>query len=185
MVQGYAQANTPNPSGRSSNYGNQGGYFRGSKLLQSISPYSRSHLHEQWGVCQTEGLKLREPSEIRRETGVLMLTISSLKRFYYIPGVTDMRCGYSRLLQIVKQMTHHDPYNGDVFVFMSKDRRKVKMVHFENHAYYIHEKVFTNGYSFMLLEYRNENGLNSYNKTNWQMIYKKLRSGCLIISQKR
>ena len=49
-------------------------------------------------------------------------------------------------------MTHHDPYNGDVFVFMSKDRRKVKMVHFENHAYYIHEKVFTNGYRFMLLE---------------------------------
>jgi len=40
---------------------------------------------------------------------------------------------------------------------MSKDRRKVKMVHFENHAYYIHEKVFTNGYSFMLLEYRDEN----------------------------
>ncbi len=28
-----------------------------------------------------------------------MLTISGLKRFYYIPGVTDMRCGYSRLLQ--------------------------------------------------------------------------------------
>ena len=42
-----------------------------------------------------------------------MLTISGLKRFYYIPGVTDMRCGYSRLLQIVKQMTHHDTYNGD------------------------------------------------------------------------
>ena len=50
-----------------------------------------------------------------------MLTISGLKRFYYIPGVTDMRCGYSRLLQIVKQMTHHDPYNGDVFVFMSTE----------------------------------------------------------------
>ena len=64
-----------------------------------------------------------------------MLTISGLKRFYYIPGMTDMRCGYNRLLQIVKQMTHHDPYNGDVFVFMSKDRRKVKMVHFENHAW--------------------------------------------------
>lgn len=91
-----------------------------------------------------------------------MLTISGLKNFYYIPGVTDMRCGYNRLLQIVKQMTHHDPFNGDVFVFMSKDRRKVKMVHFENHAYYIHEKVFTNGYRFMLLEYRDEKGVLSY-----------------------
>ena len=91
-----------------------------------------------------------------------MLTISGLKRFYYIPGMTDMRCGYNRLLQIVKQTTHHDPYNGDVFVFMSKDRRKVKMVHFENHAYYIHEKVFTDGYSFMLLEYCDEKGMKSY-----------------------
>jgi len=99
MVQGYAQADTPNPSGWCSSLGSQGRYCRGSKLLPSISPYSCNYLHEQWGVCQTEELKLRWSSEIRRETGGPMLTISGLKRFYYIPGVTDMRCGYSRLLQ--------------------------------------------------------------------------------------
>ena len=104
-----------------------------------------------------------------------MLTISGLKNFYYIPDVTDMRCGYCRLLQIVKQMTHHDPYNGDVFVFMSKDRRKVKMVHFENHAYYIHEKVFTNGYSFMLMEYRDEKGHISY-RMDWKDLVAVLES---------
>jgi hypothetical protein len=104
-----------------------------------------------------------------------MLTISGLKRFYYIPGMTDMRCGYNRLLQIVKQMTHHDPYNGDVFVFMSKDRRKVKMVHFENHAYYIHEKVFTDGYSFMLLEYCDEKGMKSY-RMDWKDLVAVLES---------
>ena len=175
MVQGYAQANTPNPSGWCSSFGTSRGYFRGSNTLQSISACGSNHQHEQWGVCQAEELKLREPSEIRRETGGLMLTISGLKRFYYIPGVTDMRCGYSRLLQIVKQMTHHDPYNGDVFVFMSKDRRKVKMVHFENHAYYIHEKVFTNGYSFMLLEYRDENGMKSY-RMDWKDLVAVLES---------
>ena len=93
-----------------------------------------------------------------------MLTISGLKRFYYIPGMTDMRCGYNRLLQIVKQMTHHDPYNGDVFVFMSKDRRKVKMVHFENHAY-----------SFMLLEYCDEKGMKSY-RMDWKDLVAVLES---------
>ena len=175
MVQGYAQADTPNPSGWSSSLGSQGGSPRGSNTLQSLSSYSCNHLYEQWRIYQAEELKLREPSEIRRETGGLMLTISGLKRFYYIPGVTDMRCGYSRLLQIVKQMTHHDPYNGDVFVFMSKDRRKVKMVHFENHAYYIHEKVFTNGYSFMLLEYRDENGMKSY-RMDWKDLVAVLES---------
>ena len=121
MVQGYAQTNTPDPSVWSSDFGNQGGYFGGSNPFQRFGSYSCNHLYEQWCVYQAEELKLREPSGIRRETGGPMLTISGLKRFYYIPGVTDMRCGYSRLLQIVKQMTHHDPYNGDVFVFMSTE----------------------------------------------------------------
>jgi len=175
MVQGYTQANTPDPSVWSSDFGSQGGKSWGTTIHQRISPYNCNHQHEQRCVCQTEELKLRESFEIRRETGGLMLTISGLKRFYYIPGVTDMRCGYSRLLQIVKQMTHHDPYNGDVFVFMSKDRRKVKMVHFENHAYYIHEKVFTNGYKFMLLEYRDENDLKSY-RMDWKDLVAVLES---------
>ena len=104
-----------------------------------------------------------------------MLTISGLKNFYYIPCFTDMRCGYNRLLQIVKQMTHHDPYNGDVFVFMSKDRSKVKMVHFENHAYYIHEKVFVNGYHFMLLGFRDENRVKSY-RMDWKDLVAVLES---------
>ena len=175
MVQEYAQADISSPSVWFPGIGIQGGYYRESDTLQSVSPYSSNHLHEQWCFYQAEELKLREPSEIRRETGGLMLTISGLKRFYYIPGVTDMRCGYSRLLQIVKQMTHHDPYNGDVFVFMSKDRRKVKMVHFENHAYYIHEKVFTDGYKFMILEYRDENGLKSY-RMDWKDLVAVLES---------
>lgn len=104
-----------------------------------------------------------------------MLTISGLKNFYYMPGVKDMRCGYSRLLQIVRQMTHHDPYNGDVFVFVSKDRRKVKMVHFENHAYYIHEKVYTDGYRFMLLTCRDEKGNTSY-RMDWKDLVAVLES---------
>jgi len=175
MVQGYAQANTPNPSRWCPGIGIKGGNSRGTNTFPGISPNSCNYLHEQWCVYQAEELKLREPSEIRRETGGPMLTISGLKRFYYIPGITDMRCGYNRLLQIVKQMTHHDPYNGDVFVFMSKDRRKVKMVHFENHAYYIHEKVFTNGYSFMLLEYCDEKGLKSY-RMDWKDLVAVLES---------
>ena len=175
MVQGYSQANTSNPGGWCPIIGIHGGNSRGSNTLPRVSSYSCNHLYEQRCLYQAEELKLREPSEIRREAGGSMLTISGLKRFYYIPDVTDMRCGYSRLLQIVKQMTHHDPYNGDVFVFMSKDRRKVKMVHFENRAYYIHEKVFTNGYSFMLLEYRDKNGLKSY-RMDWKVLVAVLES---------
>lgn len=82
-----------------------------------------------------------------------MLTINGLRNFYYLPEVTDMRCGYHRLMQIVKHKFHRDPYSGDVFLFMSKDRRKVKMIHFEKHAYYLHEKIFAHGYKFMKITY--------------------------------
>ena len=73
MVQGYAQANTPNPGGWCT--GIQRGNSCGSDTLQGISPYGGNHLHEQWCVYQAEELKLREPSGIRGETGGLMLTI--------------------------------------------------------------------------------------------------------------
>ena len=82
-----------------------------------------------------------------------MLTINGLRNFYFVPGVTDMRCGYHRLMQIVKHKFHRDPYRGDVFMFMSKDRTKVKMIHFEKHAYYLHEKKFAKGYKFMKVTY--------------------------------
>lgn len=175
MVSGYSQTYSSYPGGRSSLKGIQGAFSRCSGKGGKPCADSRKHLHEQWYTGEAEEPKLRWPSEIRREVGGSMLTISGLKNFYYIPGVTDMRCGYNRLLQIVKHMTHHDPYNGDVFVFMSKDRRKVKMVHFENHAYYIHEKVFTNGYRFMLLEYRDENGVTSY-RMDWKDLVAVLES---------
>lgn len=175
MVSGYSQTYSSYTGGWNSFRGVQGDFWGCSCKEGKSSKDIRNHLYEQWGISKKEELKLRWPSEIRREFGGSMLTISGLKRFYYIPGVTDMRCGYSRLLQIVKQMTHHDPYNGDVFVFMSKDRRKVKMVHFENHAYYIHEKVFTNGYRFMLLEYKDEDGLKSY-RMDWKDLVAVLES---------
>ena len=43
--------------------------------------------------------------------------------------------------------------NGDVFIFMSKNQRTVKMVNFEENAYYVHQKTFANGYKFMKLKF--------------------------------
>jgi len=78
-----------------------------------------------------------------------MLTISGLKKFYFVPDINDMRCGAHRLLQIVKHKHHLQTDNGDVFIFMSKNHRTVKMVNFEENAYYVHQKTFANGYTFM------------------------------------
>ena len=85
-----------------------------------------------------------------------MLTISGLKKFYFVPDINDMRCGAHRLLQIVKNKHRLQTDNGDVFIFMSKNQRTVKMVNFEENAYYVHQKTFANGYTFMKLKFVEE-----------------------------
>ena len=82
-----------------------------------------------------------------------MLTISGLKKFYFVPDINDMRCGAHRLLEIVKHKHRLNTSNGDVFIFMSKNQRTVKMVNFEDNAYYVHQKTFTDGYRFMKLKF--------------------------------
>ena len=76
-----------------------------------------------------------------------MLSINGLHNFYYLPYLHDMRCKAPRIFEIIRAKYHRDPLNGDVYIFMSKDQRKVKMVHYENHAFYVHEKSFTKDYS--------------------------------------
>lgn len=103
-----------------------------------------------------------------------MLTISGMKNFYYIPEFTDMRCKAERISEIIRRKFNRDPYNGDVYIFMSKDRRKVKLIHFEDHAYYLHEKSYTNGYHFMRLSF-DEEGKRVY-KLEWKALVALLQS---------
>ena len=85
-----------------------------------------------------------------------MLSITGLHNFYYLPGLHDMRCKAPRIFEIIRSRYHRDPLNGDVYMFMSKDQRKVKMVHYENHAFYVHEKCFVQGYKFIRIELRDD-----------------------------
>ena len=78
-----------------------------------------------------------------------MLSINGLHNFYYLPHLHDMRCKAPRIFEIIRAKYHRDPLNGDVYIFMFKDQRKVKLVHYENHAFYVHEKSFTKDYKFV------------------------------------
>jgi uncharacterized protein YkuJ len=82
-----------------------------------------------------------------------MLTINGLRHYYFLPNFHDMRCKAPRVASIIRARYSRDPYNGDVYMFMSKNCTKVKMIHFERHAFYLHEKSFTNGYKFMKIRY--------------------------------
>ena len=96
-----------------------------------------------------------------------MLTISGLKNFYNLLSFHDMRCKALRVSEIIRSRY------GDVYIFMSKDPKKVKMIHYERHAYYLHEKSFTNGYRFMRIEL--EAGITVY-KIDWQSLVSVLES---------
>ena len=50
-------------------------------------------------------------------------------------------------------------------MFMSKDRCKVRMIHYEHNAYYLHEKSFIKGYKFMKTERKDD--VTVY-KTDWK-----------------
>ena len=85
-----------------------------------------------------------------------MLSINGLHNFYYLPELHDMRCKAQRICEIIRGRYHRDPMNGDVYMFMSKDQRKVRMIHYERNAYYLHEKSFIKGYRFMRIERKDD-----------------------------
>ena len=90
------------------------------------------------------------------KTLVEKLSINGLHNFYYLPELHDMRCKAQRICEIIRGRYHRDPLNGDVYMFMSKDQRKVRMIHYERNAYYLHEKSFIKGYKFMKIERKDD-----------------------------
>lgn len=102
-----------------------------------------------------------------------MLSITGLHNFYFLPHFHDMRCKARRVSDIIRVKYNRDPLNGDVYVFMSKDQTKVKMIHYENHAFYVHEKSFVKGYKFVKVLFKD--GVYVY-KMEWKNLVAVLES---------
>ena len=78
-----------------------------------------------------------------------MLNVTGLNHFYYIRNFTDMRCKHPRVLSVIREQLRREPSDGDVFIFMSKNRRIVRLFSFDNRSYSLFEKKFVPGYQFM------------------------------------
>ena len=85
-----------------------------------------------------------------------MLAITGATRLYYVAGFTDMRCDKYALANVVRFQLDRDPYNGDGYVFMSKDNRKMKILVYSHNLYRLYDLSYDNGLSFMKIE--NEDG---------------------------
>ena len=100
--------------------------------------------------------KLRALEAACREVGGLMLAITGATRLYYVAGFTDMRYGKYALANVVRYQLHRDPYNGDGYMFMSKDRQKMKILVYSHNLYRLYDLSYDKGLSFMKIE--NEDG---------------------------
>lgn len=61
-----------------------------------------------------------------------MLAINGGVKLWYMEGITNMRFGKYRLFSEV-QTLDMDPYNGDAYIFMSKDCIVLKIIRYKNH----------------------------------------------------
>ena len=81
-----------------------------------------------------------------------MLALTGSLRYYFVEGVTDMRLGQYRLCRVIEQLLHRNPYNGDVFIFMNKSRRVIKIIRYENEAYILYVKALDRDLKFMKIK---------------------------------
>jgi hypothetical protein len=102
-----------------------------------------------------------------------MLNISGVYEFYFLKNFHDMRCKYDRVRSIIHQQMNREPLSGEVYIMMSKDRRKVRLYHYDNRSCCLHEKRFRPGYQFMRVE---RQGDETVYKISWQDVVVLLES---------
>ena len=58
---------------------------------------------------------------------------------------TDLRAGFDRLYGLVRQELAQDPLDGDLFLFVSLDRRAAKVLHWDGTGLCIYSKRLSRG----------------------------------------
>ena len=64
-----------------------------------------------------------------------MLKLEEGLRVYVFTKPCDMRCGFYRLADLVKTTTKANPLSGDLFVFLSRCRKRIKVLYWDKDGY--------------------------------------------------
>ena len=103
-----------------------------------------------------------------------MLGLSANLNYYLFNGNVDLRKGIFRLCESIREEMSLDPSDAsNVYMFMSRNRKVVKILHYERGFYVLYEKrpimeKFKNRY---LMRYPNATG---YNGLTWLILRKVL-----------
>jgi transposase len=74
-----------------------------------------------------------------------MLTISSAYRYYLYVKVADMRKSIDGLSGIVRDQYPANPLSGDVFIFISRSRNRIKLLHWQGDGFALYYKRLEKG----------------------------------------
>ena len=66
-----------------------------------------------------------------------MLSFSSVRRIFVARDHQDMRRGIDMLVSVVEHQLGHEPYTGDCFIFLSRDRKKLKVLIWEDGGFWL------------------------------------------------
>ena len=86
-----------------------------------------------------------------------MFALSSQHRFLLYSQATDMRKSFDGLSGLIKNKLSTNPQNGDVFIFINKDRDKIKLLHWAGSGYTLYYKRLESG-TFELSTYDTKAG---------------------------
>ena len=81
-----------------------------------------------------------------------MFCLNDTMRYYLCPGRTDMRKGIISLCGVVHERMKSEVRNGDVFIFIGRSRRLMKLLHAEDGGVVMYVKRLEAG-RFKLPEY--------------------------------
>ena len=73
------------------------------------------------------------------------ILFSDRYRYFIYRSGCGMRKGYDGLSGIVRNEWKKDPLSGDVFIFLSKQRNKIKLLHWQKDGFIIYSKRLEKG----------------------------------------
>ncbi len=77
-----------------------------------------------------------------------MLALNGGIRIWYISDVVDMRYGKYRLLRVIEEK-RLNPFNGDAYVFLSRNRKTLKILRYDCDKVVLYDISYMRGYKFM------------------------------------
>lgn len=74
-----------------------------------------------------------------------MFALTASHSYYLYPLPTDMRKSFDGLSGIVKHTLDRNPLSGEVFIFINRQRNRIKLLHWQGNAFVLYYKRLEEG----------------------------------------